>query len=266
MGTDESRQIEIHRITRLLRVQASIAVVGCSQMVSPAASSAGGSRRRVGRGSAAATVASFNGNGSGGAGTRVLIIGQLPAHPELQADELVCVALLLPQASRPAKSLAKLKIKPYLICNGAHAAWSEKYPSALDVAASVLLPPPPPPPPPGGVEYSLHCCIANALLTAMVLDTGGDGYCGWATALHLSARGYQVRDSFPPSWCLGSTHGRARPGQERGGAPQWPRSGACGAWGLGRGYSSSSHGRRHALGSSVGSLPEQCAVGCRYTP
>lgn len=21
---------------------------------------------------------------------------------------------------------------------------------------------------------------------------GGDGYCGWATALHLSARGYQV--------------------------------------------------------------------------
>jgi hypothetical protein len=22
--------------------------------------------------------------------------------------------------------------------------------------------------------------------------TGGDGYCGWATALHLSARGYEV--------------------------------------------------------------------------
>ena len=22
--------------------------------------------------------------------------------------------------------------------------------------------------------------------------TGGDGYCGWATALHLSARGYAV--------------------------------------------------------------------------
>ena len=22
--------------------------------------------------------------------------------------------------------------------------------------------------------------------------TGGDGYCGWATALHLSARGYTV--------------------------------------------------------------------------
>ena len=23
-------------------------------------------------------------------------------------------------------------------------------------------------------------------------STGGDGYCGWATALHLSARGYKV--------------------------------------------------------------------------
>lgn len=27
------------------------------------------------------------------------------------------------------------------------------------------------------------CCVAAA---------GGDGYCGWATALHLSARGYEV--------------------------------------------------------------------------
>ena len=25
-----------------------------------------------------------------------------------------------------------------------------------------------------------------------LLLTGGDGYCGWATALHLSARGYAV--------------------------------------------------------------------------
>jgi UDP-sulfoquinovose synthase len=24
------------------------------------------------------------------------------------------------------------------------------------------------------------------------LSAGGDGYCGWATALHLSARGYEV--------------------------------------------------------------------------
>lgn len=25
-----------------------------------------------------------------------------------------------------------------------------------------------------------------------LFSTGGDGYCGWATALHLSARGYEV--------------------------------------------------------------------------
>ncbi len=27
---------------------------------------------------------------------------------------------------------------------------------------------------------------------SMLVNTGGDGYCGWATALHLSARGYEV--------------------------------------------------------------------------
>ncbi len=30
------------------------------------------------------------------------------------------------------------------------------------------------------IPYGMHCW------------TGGDGYCGWATALHLSARGYPV--------------------------------------------------------------------------
>ena len=31
-----------------------------------------------------------------------------------------------------------------------------------------------------------------------VMILGGDGYCGWATALHLSNRGYEAR---PRPWC-----------------------------------------------------------------
>jgi hypothetical protein len=36
-------------------------------------------------------------------------------------------------------------------------------------------------------------CLAVHRTTHHFLNTaGGDGYCGWATALHLSARGYEV--------------------------------------------------------------------------
>jgi len=39
-----------------------------------------------------------------------------------------------------------------------------------------------------------------------VLIIGGDGYCGWATALHLSARGYEVAilDSLVRGFFMGS--------------------------------------------------------------
>lgn len=33
---------------------------------------------------------------------------------------------------------------------------------------------------------------AQSLARVLRPAAGGDGYCGWATALHLSARGYQV--------------------------------------------------------------------------
>ena len=33
---------------------------------------------------------------------------------------------------------------------------------------------------------------AQSRVACMGLPAGGDGYCGWATALHLSARGYAV--------------------------------------------------------------------------
>ena len=34
---------------------------------------------------------------------------------------------------------------------------------------------------------------ANKGVGQRALIIGGDGYCGWATALHLSARGYEAR-------------------------------------------------------------------------
>ena len=35
--------------------------------------------------------------------------------------------------------------------------------------------------------------LSSKSVSSMLLCTaGGDGYCGWATALHLSARGYEV--------------------------------------------------------------------------
>ena len=47
------------------------------------------------------------------------------------------------------------------------------------------------------VHHLLSCCSQRQWHTwAAVPDrgarAGGDGYCGWATALHLSARGYAV--------------------------------------------------------------------------
>ena len=38
-------------------------------------------------------------------------------------------------------------------------------------------------------RFPWHCCANCSHCMACV---GGDGYCGWATALHLSARGYRV--------------------------------------------------------------------------
>ena len=47
------------------------------------------------------------------------------------------------------------------------------------------------------MHHLLSCCLQQQQHTrAAVPDrgsrAGGDGYCGWATALHLSARGYAV--------------------------------------------------------------------------
>jgi hypothetical protein len=37
-----------------------------------------------------------------------------------------------------------------------------------------------------------HCWSHITCLICADRNAGGDGYCGWATALHLSARGYEV--------------------------------------------------------------------------
>lgn len=38
-----------------------------------------------------------------------------------------------------------------------------------------------------------HCRpLPFTVLLLLLAAAGGDGYCGWATALHLSARGYKV--------------------------------------------------------------------------
>jgi hypothetical protein len=57
------------------------------------------------------------------------------------------------------------------------------------------------------VSYSVHwpwsfdCSNQEKFLMANMLSlAGGDGYCGWATALHLSARGHEV------GFCLGSEY------------------------------------------------------------
>jgi hypothetical protein len=36
------------------------------------------------------------------------------------------------------------------------------------------------------------CCLRHAWCLRCCVPPGGDGYCGWATALHLSARNYEV--------------------------------------------------------------------------
>ena len=41
------------------------------------------------------------------------------------------------------------------------------------------------------MQCSQPCAQLGAALTGAA-GAGGDGYCGWATALHLSARGYEV--------------------------------------------------------------------------
>jgi UDP-sulfoquinovose synthase len=34
--------------------------------------------------------------------------------------------------------------------------------------------------------------ISCGCVASFLANQGGDGYCGWATALHLSARGYDI--------------------------------------------------------------------------
>ena len=41
------------------------------------------------------------------------------------------------------------------------------------------------------VQTNLHLSV-QSFSSVLLCPAGGDGYCGWATALHLSARGYKV--------------------------------------------------------------------------
>ena len=41
------------------------------------------------------------------------------------------------------------------------------------------------------VKSNLHLSV-RFIISVLLYTAGGDGYCGWATALHLSARGYEV--------------------------------------------------------------------------
>ncbi len=42
------------------------------------------------------------------------------------------------------------------------------------------------------VLLTTEICLDGQLSCFLSMPVGGDGYCGWATALHLSARGYAV--------------------------------------------------------------------------
>lgn len=43
-------------------------------------------------------------------------------------------------------------------------------------------------------SVTAHSVVSHVWLSSALLcvASGGDGYCGWATALHLSARNYEV--------------------------------------------------------------------------
>ena len=54
---------------------------------------------------------------------------------------------------------------------------------------------------PAAAAWAVRPSFFKLVPPAHLACIGGDGYCGWATALHLSARGYKVRCAALRCFC-----------------------------------------------------------------